>query len=80
MTEKRNGTIGTIGIVGLGYVGLTLAIAAADSGFEVWGVEINPKIKAALSQNKAHFHETGLDALIEKHNNKTNTRILKYNV
>ncbi len=69
MTEKI-GTIGNIGIVGLGYVGLTLAIAAADSGFEVWGVEINPKIKAALSQNKAHFHETGLDALIEKHNNK----------
>ncbi|MBQ6773915.1 MAG: hypothetical protein IJP48_07655, partial [Synergistaceae bacterium] len=59
-----------IGIVGLGYVGLTLAIAAADSGFEVYGREINPAIKKALSHNKAHFHETGLDSLIEKHNGK----------
>ena len=57
-----------IGIVGLGYVGLTLAIAAADSGFDVYGIEINPKILAALQNNHAHFHETGLDALIAKHN------------
>ena len=31
-----------IGIVGLGYVGLTLGIVAADCGFEVFGTEINP--------------------------------------
>lgn len=58
-----------IGIVGLGYVGLTLAIAAADSGFDVYGTEINPRILASLQANHAHFHETGLDALIAKHNN-----------
>jgi len=50
-----------IGIVGLGYVGLTLAVAAADSGIEVFGTEINPEIKAALKNNRAHFHETGLN-------------------
>ena len=59
-----------IGIVGLGYVGLTLAIAAADTGFEVYGREINQRIKSALKANHAHFHETGLDALIAKHNNQ----------
>ena len=57
-------------IVGLGYVGLTLAIAAADSGFDVYGTEINPKILASLNNNHAHFHETGLDQLIIKHNGK----------
>ena len=57
-----------IGIVGLGYVGLTLAIAAADSGFDVYGTEINHKILASLKDNHAHFHETGLDSLIAKHN------------
>lgn len=31
-----------IGIVGLGYVGLTLAIAATSCGSEVFGMEINP--------------------------------------
>ena len=59
-----------LGIVGLGYVGLTLAIAAADSGFKVYGTEINPKILASLRDNHAHFHETGLDHLITEHNGK----------
>ena len=59
-----------IGIVGLGYVGLTLAIAAATRGAEVFGTELNPKIKACLAQNRAHFFEPKLDELIAKHNHK----------
>ncbi len=59
-----------IGIIGLGYVGLTLAIAAADAGIEVYGVEISQHIKDCLKKNKAHFFEPGLDALIRKHNGK----------
>lgn len=59
-----------IGIVGLGYVGLTLAIAAASRGAEVFGTEINPKIKSCLAENRAHFFEPGLDELIAKHNRK----------
>lgn len=60
-----------IGIIGLGYVGLTLGIAAADSGITTYGVEINQHIKDCLKQNKAHFFEPGLDELIERHNNKS---------
>lgn len=60
----------TIGIIGLGYVGLTLAIAAADHGIVTYGVEINPNIKKCLENNKAHFFEPGLDELIKKHNHK----------
>lgn len=56
-----------IGIVGLGYVGLTLGIAACDSGIEVCGVEINQKIMKCLSEKKAHFYEPGLDELINKY-------------
>ena len=59
-----------IGIVGLGYVGLTLAIAAAARGAEVFGTELNPKIKVALSENRAHFFEPQLDELIARHNRK----------
>lgn len=61
----------TIGIIGLGYVGLTLAIAAADCGVTVYGTEVNPHIKDCLARNKAHFFEPGLDKLIEAHNHKT---------
>lgn len=59
-----------IGIIGLGYVGLTLGIATADSGITTYGVEVNPHIKACLKENHAHFFEPGLDELIVKHNNR----------
>lgn len=59
-----------IGIVGLGYVGLTLGIVAADCGLEVFGTEINPAVQTALQSNRAHFHETGLNELIAKHNGR----------
>lgn len=60
----------TIGVIGLGYVGLTLAIAAASSGVTTYGVEVNPLIKECLSKNRAHFFEPGLDGLIAEHNQK----------
>ena len=31
-------------VIGLGYVGLTLAVAMADSGFEVMGVEVRQDV------------------------------------
>ena len=31
----------TIGIIGMGYVGLPLAIAYAESGFKVFGIDID---------------------------------------
>jgi len=60
-----------VGIIGLGYVGLTLAIAAADHGIDVYGVEINPHIRDCLREDRAHFYEPGLNALIKRHNNRT---------
>lgn len=60
-----------IGIIGLGYVGLTLAIAAADHGVDVYGTEINEHIKECLSKDKAHFFEPGLDSIIKRVNKKT---------
>ena len=59
-----------IGVIGLGYVGLTLAITAAECGVEVYGTEINSDIKECIKKNRAHFFEPGLDALIERHNGK----------
>ncbi len=48
-------------IVGLGYVGLTLAVAMAEAGFRVYGVEINPATLACLEEGRAHFAEYGLN-------------------
>ena len=49
-------------IVGLGYVGLTLAVAMADAGFRVHGVEVSEAVLARLRTGHAHFSEAGLDA------------------
>ena len=48
-------------IVGLGYVGLTLAVAMADAGFRVHGVERREDVLQVLAKGKAHFWEPRLD-------------------
>lgn len=60
-----------IGIIGLGYVGLTLAVVAASKGIDVYGVEADQHIKDCLKEDKAHFYEPGLNNLIKRHNQKT---------
>ena len=53
-------------IIGLGYVGLTLAVSLAYSGLKVFGVEVNEEILESLKNKKAHFSEIGLNEIIEK--------------
>jgi UDP-N-acetyl-D-mannosaminuronic acid dehydrogenase len=53
-----------VGIVGLGYVGLTLATVLAEAGNTVIGVEKRPDLVDMTNQGTPHFTETGLpDAL-----------------
>jgi nucleotide sugar dehydrogenase len=49
-------------IVGLGYVGLTLAVVMAEVGFTVHGVEINPEVVDSITRGEPHFSEKGLRA------------------
>ena len=53
-----------VGIVGLGYVGLTLATVLADAGSTVIGVEKRHTVVDLTNQGIPHFSEAGLaDAL-----------------
>ncbi|MBX7435551.1 nucleotide sugar dehydrogenase [Mycobacterium sp. Y57] len=53
-----------VGIVGLGYVGLTLATVLADAGTTVIGVEKRADVVDLTNQGIPHFSEAGLvDAL-----------------
>jgi len=54
-----------IGVIGLGYVGLTFATVAAYKGVEVIAIEKSDDIKKALKNKKAHFFETGLDDMLQ---------------
>lgn len=59
-----------IGIIGLGYVGITFAAAAMLKGHDVWGIEVNKNIKDSLRRHKAHFFEVGLDYVLHKYKDK----------
>jgi UDP-N-acetyl-D-glucosamine dehydrogenase len=49
-----------VGVIGLGYVGLPMALAAADAGFEVIGLEKERDKRMRLMQGEALYE--GLDA------------------
>lgn len=69
--EQKVATHRQLVVVGLGYVGLTMALVLADAGFSVTGVEINEKKVAQLKSGITYVHELGLDILLKKHiNNK----------
>ena len=46
-----------IGIVGLGYVGLPLAVAFAESGCDVIGIDVDPGKIAALREGRSHIED-----------------------
>ena len=48
-------------VMGLGFVGLTLAVAMAEVGFQVNGVEIREDVLKKLASGRAHFYEPNLD-------------------
>ena len=57
----------SIQIIGLGYVGLTLALAMADAGYRVLGVERNQQVRDGLNAGAPHIFETGLEPMLRHH-------------
>ena len=53
-------------VVGLGYVGLTLAVTLAEIGFNVTGIEKNSKTLNYLRRGKPHFFEPNLEDKFSK--------------
>jgi UDP-N-acetyl-D-mannosaminuronic acid dehydrogenase len=65
MVARNKTTESEVVVIGLGYVGLTLAAHLARSGFKVHGVEVREFILAELAKGKAFFLEEGLDPLLK---------------
>ena len=53
-----------VAIIGQGYVGLTIAMSAAQAGHEVLGFDVNPSLVAQL--NAGHSHIEGVDGSVLK--------------
>jgi UDPglucose 6-dehydrogenase len=57
--------VSRIGVVGLGYVGLTTAACLADLGNDVVGVDIDAARVSLLRRGKSPIYEPGLEELME---------------
>ncbi|WP_433654917.1 nucleotide sugar dehydrogenase [Nocardia sp. CA-128927] len=53
-----------VAVVGLGYVGLPLALLLARSGQRVVGVDLDPQVRAALAAGNPRFVEPGVAELL----------------
>ena len=54
-------------VIGIGRIGLPLALVLADSGYFVLGVDIDKKKTDLLGKKMMPFKEDGADILLKKH-------------
>jgi UDP-N-acetyl-D-mannosaminuronic acid dehydrogenase len=62
-TDYRDGNVC---LLGLGFVGLTLAACMADVGFRITGIEIKDDVREKLKASKGHFFEPGLNESLHR--------------
>jgi UDP-N-acetyl-D-glucosamine dehydrogenase len=65
LREKIHSCQARVAVVGLGYVGLPLAVAFADHGFPVCGIDLDAERTARLMQGSSYIEDLE-DALLQK--------------
>jgi len=63
LEEKLRDKSATVGIVGLGYVGLPLALAFSEAGFKVLGFDIQQKRVNLVNQGRSYITDVSSDRL-----------------
>jgi UDP-N-acetyl-D-mannosaminuronic acid dehydrogenase len=64
--EQKVATHRHLVVVGLGYVGLTMAVVMADAGFLVTGVDVDEDKIKTLADGRCYIHEVGLPELVKE--------------
>jgi UDP-N-acetyl-D-glucosamine dehydrogenase len=52
-----------VGIIGMGYVGLPLAVAFAEAGHEVFGIDVDPARVASLDRGESYVEDISSERL-----------------
>ncbi|HEV1998108.1 MAG TPA: nucleotide sugar dehydrogenase, partial [Candidatus Dormibacteraeota bacterium] len=60
-------SLGSVAVIGLGRVGLPLALALAERGLRVHGVDVNQEYLDFLANGRMPFWEEGGEALLQRH-------------
>lgn len=63
LEHKIKNRTARVGIVGLGYVGLPLAVEFAKAGFTVTGIDVEPSKVAKLNAGESYVQDVAPDAL-----------------
>jgi UDP-N-acetyl-D-mannosaminuronic acid dehydrogenase len=54
-------------VLGMGFIGLTLATTLAEAGVKVLGVDVVPEVVDSLREKKCYFFEPGLKEMVKKY-------------
>ena len=63
LRAKADNRSAVIGIVGLGYVGLPLAVEMAEAGYLVMGFDINKRVVDLLNSGTSHIQDVPSERL-----------------
>lgn len=70
LKNKIDNKSAKIGVVGLGYVGLPLAVAFAEKGFEVSGIDTNTRRVRSIENGKSYIMDVPTEKVKELVSNK----------
>lgn len=65
-------------VLGTGHVGLPLAIAFAEAGYQVSGVDKDKDMARRLNEGEARFYEKGVQPLLKLHLREGNVKFTSY--
>lgn len=63
IAERHRRHQSSVGVIGLGYVGLPLALAACRSGFRTVGFDIDPEKIIALNEDRSYLSHVPSETL-----------------
>lgn len=66
LTEKIRARTAKVGVIGLGYVGLPLAVEFANAGFSVTGIDVQSSKVNELNAGRSYIHDVPGD-VVQKH-------------
>ncbi|MGA0135783.1 MAG: NAD(P)-binding domain-containing protein, partial [Ilumatobacteraceae bacterium] len=57
LSQRLSSRDATVGVLGLGYVGLPLAISFAEVGYQVVGFDVSDSVVATLNSGSSHIDD-----------------------
>src|SRR5690554_6481216 len=63
LVQRLEDRTATAGVVGLGYVGLPLAVETARSGFRTLGFDVSDRVVTSINEGRSHVQDVPSDLL-----------------